>query len=43
MDNKYYEQFIIMKSKIEANRQESNDKIMKLTEDLKEMIKSTIA
>ena len=42
MDNKSDEQFIITQDTIESNRQESDDKITKLTEDLKSIIKSTI-
>ena len=39
MDNNYVEQFIIMQSTIEANGQDYDEKITKLTEDLKAMIK----
>ena len=42
MDNKSDEKFIIMTATIEANRQESDDKITKLIEDLKVFVKSTI-
>ena len=49
MDNKSDEQFMIMKSKIkskkqdiEANKNDYYEKMMKLTEDLKSMISSTI-
>ena len=42
MDNKSDENFLIFQSTIEANKQESYDKINKLTEDLKSMITSTI-
>ena len=49
MDKNSDEQFIIMQAAIEANNQEmksnkkdSNEKIMKLTEDLKSMIVSSI-
>ena len=45
MDNNYDEQFIIMKAEIEANKQEMKSnkkyydvKMMKLTEDFKEML-----
>ena len=42
MDNKSDEQFLILQSTIEVNKQETDEKIAKLTEDLKEMITSTI-
>ena len=49
MDNKSDEQFIIMKVTIEANKQDikdnkqdSDEKMMKLTEDFKQIIASTI-
>ena len=42
MDNKSDEQFLILQSTIEVNKQETDEKIAKLIEDLKEMITSTI-
>ena len=42
MDNKSGEQLLVMQAIIEAKRQESDDKMKKLTEDLKAMITSTI-
>ena len=42
MDNKSDEQLLVMQAIIEAKRQESDDKMKKLTEDLKAMITSTI-
>ena len=49
MDNKSDEQFMIMKTtikykkhEIKANKKDCNEKMMKLTEDLKSMISSTI-
>ena len=42
MDNKSYEQFIIMQATIEANKQDFDDKMAKLTEYFKAMIASTI-
>ena len=39
MDDKSDEQFIIMKAAIGFNRQESNEKIKNLKEDLKAIIK----
>ena len=42
MDNKSGEQFLIMKSKIKSNRQETNEKLMKLKEYPKAIITSTI-
>ena len=42
MDNNYGEQLLIMQATIEAYRQDSNDKMKKLTEELKAMITSTI-
>ena len=48
MDNKYDKQFLIMKSTIEANNQEmkpkkkeSEEKVMKLTEDFKTILAAT--
>ena len=38
MDNKSDEQLLIIKGKTEANKQESDEKTKKLTEDLKAMI-----
>ena len=45
MENKYYEQFIIMQTIIEANKQEmisnkqdSNEKMIKFTEEFETMI-----
>ena len=42
MDNKSDEQLLTMQAIIEANRQESDEKMKKLSEDLKAMITSTI-
>ena len=49
MDNNSDEQFIIMqaaieynKQEIKANKQDSDDKMMNLTEDFKPMLASTI-
>ena len=49
MDNNYDEQLIIMQSKIEANKhemkankQDSDEKMMKLTEYFKEILELTI-
>ena len=42
MDNKSDEQLIITQDTIEVNRQESDEKIMRLIEDLKVFVKSTI-
>ena len=42
MDNKSDEQFLVMKATIEVNRQNYEDKMKKLIEDLKAMITSTI-
>ena len=42
MDNNYDEQLLIMKSTIESNKQETDDKIANLTEDLKSMFTSII-
>ena len=41
MYNKSDEQFLIMQANIEANRQETDEKLIKLTDDLT-MITSTI-
>ena len=42
MDNKSDEQLLIMKVTIGANKQDSDEKMNKLTEYLKEMLTSTI-
>ena len=42
MDTNYDEQFLIIQATIEANKQESDEKINKPKEDLKEIITSTI-
>ena len=42
MDNKSNEQLLIMQATIKPNSQESDEKITKLTDDLKAMMKSTI-
>ena len=42
MYNKSDEQFIIMQAAIKANKQDSDEKIMKITEDFKEMLVSSI-
>ena len=41
MDNKPDKQFLIIQATIEANNQELDDKMKKLTEDLKAIITST--
>ena len=40
MDNKSDEKLLIVQAKIEANRQDYDEKIKKLTEDLTEIIAS---
>ena len=42
MDNKSDEQLLIIQAEIEANKKESDEKMKKLTEYLKAIIKSTI-
>ena len=42
MDNKSNEQLLIMQVTIGSNRQDSDEKMKNLIEDLKEMITSTI-
>ena len=42
MDNKFDEQLLIMQAKIEANRQDSDEKIKKPTADLTEITTSTM-
>ena len=41
MDNKSYEQILIMQATIESNRQDYDEKMKKTTEDLTGMITST--
>ena len=43
MDNKSDEQLLIIQATIEATRQDSDEKMNKLTEDFKAIITSTIA
>ena len=42
MDNKSYGQLLIMQATVDANRQDSDDKTKKLTEDLTAIIASML-